>query len=69
MNLIVKKPYVLKAESQGKSEECLLLESYSKMLERNWSFISFMFNGMMRSELKCQNCETSVRSYEPFTTL
>ena len=49
LNLVLKKPYFERPDSEGRLDEDLMLQSFMQHLCRNQSFVQFVFGGMMRS--------------------
>ncbi len=63
------KPYIEKPSSHGRDQEELAVQCWSNFLQRNWSFIVFLFYGQMRSFLKCNECDAERLSFDEFSTL
>ena len=56
MNLRKTKPYIENPDSENRNVTDLGFESFSNSLKRDWSFITFMFNGQNQSSLECLTC-------------
>jgi len=68
-NLALDKPYMDLSESTNKTMEDAADKCWSFNLLRNWSLFSFMFTGLLGSELVCKNCKNKSWSFEPFMSL
>jgi len=69
VNLALEKPYFSYPESDHREIKDLANECWSLNLLRNWSLFSFLFTGLLGSELTCTNCKNTSWSFEPFMSL
>lgn len=68
-NLVLEKPYMDLSDTVHKTMEDAADKCWSFNLLRNWSVFSFMFTGLLGSELACKNCCRRSWSFEPFMSL
>jgi ubiquitin carboxyl-terminal hydrolase 8 len=68
-NLRKFKPYIENPESENRDLIELGLESWSNNLQRDWSFIFFMFYGQMKSTLQCLTCKKESTTFDVFTNI
>jgi len=68
LNVRIKKPYIENPENRKDSVE-LSHEFWSNFLQRNWSFLVFLFHGQLRSTIECQTCGRENVLYEPYSNI
>ena len=66
VNLVLEKPYFDSSRVQEKEILDAAEECWSFNLRRNWSLFSFLFTGLLGSELTCKTCSKISWSFEPF---
>ncbi|CEL94762.1 unnamed protein product [Vitrella brassicaformis CCMP3155] len=75
LNRVIKKPYVeepdvtRKTLSEGKREEKLAAEAWSRHLRRNKSYLVDILQGQLRSVVQCNTCHDFNIRYDPFMFL
>ena len=69
LNLRIEKPYVENPDSNTENVLELGLETYSNHLRREWSFIYFMFYGLLKSQLMCKDCGNKSTTFDIFTNV
>eukprot|EP01016_Furgasonia_blochmanni_P016092 TRINITY_DN1912_c0_g1_i1.p1 TRINITY_DN1912_c0_g1~~TRINITY_DN1912_c0_g1_i1.p1 ORF type:complete len:709 (+),score=58.16 TRINITY_DN1912_c0_g1_i1:49-2175(+) len=70
LNRVTKKPYVEDIECTDKDDmELAAAKSWRNYLMRNKSVIVDLFQGQLRSSLKCLSCKHSLIKFEPFMYL
>lgn len=67
LNLRNEKPFINNPNSKDRDPITLGLECWSNALQRDWSFIFFLFYGQMRSVLNCLECKTESTTFELFS--
>jgi len=68
-NIVLSRPYMDLSDIPKTTMEDAAESCWSFNLLRNWSLFSFMFTGLLGSELECQNCHHKSWSFEPFMSL
>ena len=69
LNLRKSKPYIKNPESENRNITDLGFEAYSNSLRRDWSFISFLFNGQTQSNLECLSCHKQSITFEILSSI
>jgi ubiquitin carboxyl-terminal hydrolase 4/11/15 len=69
LNLRKEKPFIENPDSDNRDEKELGLQVWSNMLRRDWSFIFFLFQGQLKSSLKCHTCGKLSITFDNFTSI
>ena len=69
LNRVKKKPYVEKKDSDGRPDCVVAKESWDGHLLRNQSIMVDLFNGQIKSEVRCKSCQFSSVSFDAFSML
>jgi ubiquitin C-terminal hydrolase len=69
LNLVKKKPVIEVVESNGRPDEEMAIEAWHFHLMRNKSIIVDLFQGQLKSTLKCPTCERISIKFDPFMYL
>jgi ubiquitin C-terminal hydrolase len=68
-NMRTDKPYFEAPNSDGKDTLELGLETWSNQIQRDWSFIYFMFYGQWQSTLQCLSCKKQSSKFDVSNTI
>ncbi|CAG5109693.1 Oidioi.mRNA.OKI2018_I69.chr2.g4200.t2.cds [Oikopleura dioica] len=68
-NRVIKKPYIEKAEANGRPDEEVAAESWDNHTSRNASVIVDNFHGQFKSTVRCPKCGRVSVTFDPFCTL
>ena len=69
LNRVEKKPYVEEVECDGRSEDEVSREAWKGYLLRNKSIVVDIFQGQLRSTLRCLECGYARVKFDPFMYL
>jgi len=68
-NRVINKPYIEKAEANGRHDEEVAQESWENHTSRNASVIVDNFHGQFKSTVRCPKCGRVSVTFDPFCTL
>ncbi|XP_065891186.1 ubiquitin carboxyl-terminal hydrolase 32-like isoform X2 [Dysidea avara] len=69
LNRIIKKPYRELQDSNGRPDEIVANEAWDYHLERNNSIVVDLFQGQLKSKVRCLTCGYTSVKFDPFTFL
>ena len=69
LNRVTQKPYVERKDSDGRPDEIVAAEHWDNHCKRNRSIIVDLFQGQIRSQLRCLQCQHTSVTFDPFTFL
>eukprot|EP01147_Barroeca_monosierra_P007828 gene7828-663_t len=69
LNRVKTKPYVERQDSNGRPDHVVAREAWDGHLLRNKSVIVDIFQGLLKSRLKCNHCQTTSVAFDPFSFL
>lgn len=69
VNRVLKAPYVERKDSDGRADCVVAREAWEGHLLRNRSIIVDLFQGQLKSTMRCKACDYVNVSFDPFTTL
>eukprot|EP00041_Stephanoeca_diplocostata_P036805 m.1359378 g.1359378 ORF g.1359378 m.1359378 type:complete len:1699 (-) comp24937_c0_seq24:128-5224(-) len=69
VNRVRNPPYVERKDSAGRPDHVVAAESWRAHMRRNQSIIVDLFQGQLKSTLRCKTCRFESVSFDPFTFL
>jgi ubiquitin C-terminal hydrolase len=69
LNRVLKKPYVETVDSNGRPDDVVSAEAWSRHLLRNDSVVNDCCFGLMKSHITCVNCGHTSVTFDPFSSL
>lgn len=69
VNRVHEKPYVELKDSDGRPDSDVALEAWDNHIKRNQSIIVDLFQGQLKSQVRCLHCNHCSVTFDPFTFL
>ena len=69
LNRVHDPPYVERKDSDGRPDHVVATESWEGHMKRSQSIIVDLFQGQLKSRLRCKKCQFESVSFDPFTFL
>jgi len=66
LNRVLDKPFTLSVDDQGRPDEEVAKEAWSRHLKRNKSIIVDLCQGQLKSVVRCPDCERKSVTFDPF---